>query len=202
MITMVIIETDSHRYKLALTVASAVLQLHATPWLREKWGLNDIHFLCSSGKAQISSRTYVSKSFVSPAALQQTTDVQIPLTTQSGACVANEAIFALGVALIEISFGAPILSLKESGDPDLPGFTEFLIATRLVNQNAIKDNNNDKYAEVVLRCVRGTLSTLRTPLSLEDVKVQQCFYEDIILPLQQLNDILYDKDNTDVLRSS
>ena len=176
-----------------------MLQLHATPWLNEDWCLNDIHFLCDCGKAQISSRTYVSKMFASPAALKQPPETQISSIRQSGACVANAAIFALGVALIEISFGVPILSLKESSDPDLPGFTEFMIASRLVKHNVIKDNDHDKYAEIVLRCVRGCFSTVDGSLSLEEVKVQQCFYEDVIMPLQELNDTLLGRDVINVI---
>ena len=102
-------------------------------------------------------------------------------------------MFALGVSLIEISFGAPILAQKLDTDPDLPaGFMEFYIASRLVNDNEIKNHDHDKYAEVVLRCIKGHLSTIITPLSLENSNVQQSFYNDVILPLQQLNDTLYD----------
>ena len=187
------------RYELALTVASAVLQLHSTPWLKEKWCLDDIYFIRGNGISPLFARAYVTTSFVPANWTQGSTDQERQPSPQACACVANETIFALGVALIEISFGVPILSLKESIDPDLPGFpglTEFCIATRLVNQNAIKDRDHDKYAEVVLRCVKGQLSTLATPLSLEDVKVQQSFYDEIILPLQRLNHTLHE--NSDV----
>lgn len=108
-------------------------------------------------------------------------------------------VSTLGVALIEISFGVPILDLKEPADPELPGFAEFVIATRLVNQNVIKDRDHDKYADVVLRCVKGQLSTLRTSLNLEEATVQQCFYEDVILPLQEPNDTLHGKEITNTV---
>lgn len=144
----------------------------------------------------MSTKTYVSRSFASPGASPRP---EIISETEARACVPNEAIFALGVALIEISFGVPILELKNTTDPDLPGYTEFMIATRLVNQNVVKDRDHDKYADVVLRCVKCQLSTLRTPLSLEEASVQQCFYEDIILPLQELNDTLHGPGITNVV---
>ena len=130
--------------------------------------------------------------------MEDSTYSEKQLSPQACACIANQVIFALGVALIEISFGVPILSLKEATDPDLPGFpglTEFYIAIRLVNCNAIKARDHDKYAEVVLRCVKGQLSTLTTPLSLEDAKVQQSFYEDVVLPLHGLHQMLHDSDD-------
>ena len=71
--------------------------------------------------------------------------------------------------------------------------------TRLVNQKVIKDCNHDKYAEVVLRCVKGQLSTLITLLNIEDVKVQQRFYKDAVPPLQQLNDTLYDSNTVSTI---
>ncbi|MCJ1369244.1 hypothetical protein MMC20_000454 [Loxospora ochrophaea] len=180
------------KYKLALTVASAVLQLHATPWLEKNWRLDDIDFVCCQGVSPSVAQAYVTKSFfVSPKWTAEFTGLNKQRGLQACAWVANEEIFALGVALIEISFGVPILSLKESIDPDIPGFTEFCIASRLVNQNAIRDRDHDKYAEVVLRCAKGQLSTLANPLSLEDARVQQSLYEDVVLPLQELNGALH-----------
>ena len=140
-------------------------------------------------------RTYVSRNFVSPNHTHRSPGLQQPTESLGRACVTNEAIFALGVALIEISFGVPILSLKEENcDPDLPGLTEFFIASRLVTENVIKGRDHDKYAEVVLRCVKGQLSNVTSPLSLDDVKVQHSFYEDVIMPLDKINKMLYDED--------
>lgn len=35
-------------YRLALRIASPALQLHTTPWLSERWGLNDFHLVGGS----------------------------------------------------------------------------------------------------------------------------------------------------------
>lgn len=183
------------RYGLALTVASAVLQLHATPWLKEKWCLDDIHFVYGSGVSDLVKQTYVTQSFVSPKSMQQSTHSRSQADSLGHACIANEAIFALGVALIEISFGVPILSLKQSVDPDVPGLTRFCVALRLVHQDVIKGRDHDKYAEVVSRCVKGILGSSSTRTNLEETEAQQSFYEGIILPLRQLNDMLYDRTN-------
>lgn len=36
--------TRQQRLSIAVTLASAVLQLHTSPWLSENWGTNDIYF--------------------------------------------------------------------------------------------------------------------------------------------------------------
>lgn len=181
----------SSRYKLALNVASAVLQLHATPWLRERWCLDDIHFLSNKDNLLSITTPYVSKTVALSEDASQNQDPADQPETQAFNCIANEMTFALGVALIEISYGVPIIQLKKPGDLEIEGLTRFVIAARLVNQNEIKNRDHDKYAEVVLRCVKGQLSTLHTlPLSLEETKVQQSFYDEVILPLQEVNDSL------------
>lgn len=171
-------------------MASAVLQLHATPWLRERWCLDDIHFLSNRDSSSFITTPYISKNVAIPEDARQNSDATDQPATQALHCIANEMLFALGVALIEISYGVPIIQLKEPGDIEMEGLTNFFIAMRLVNQNELKNRDHDKYAEVVSRCVKGQLSTLYTPLSLEETKVQQSFYDDVIIPLQEINDSL------------
>lgn len=189
------------RYALALTVASAVLHLQATPWLKERWCLDDIHFIRGSKVPTLINRPYVTKTIFSPNGSQGFIDIKDQPSLQACPCIANDTIFALGVALIEISFGVPILSLREKADPDFPGIsglTEFWIATRLVHHEVIKDREHDEYAEVVFRCMKGSLSTGASRLNLEDAKVQQSFYEDVVLPLQRLNQMLHKDDDVGV----
>ncbi|KAI4159865.1 MAG: hypothetical protein LQ342_006193 [Letrouitia transgressa] len=173
------------KYALALTVASAVLHLQATPWLKERWCLDDIHFIRGSKVPTLINRPYVTKTIFSPNGSQGFIDIKDQPR----------------VALIEISFGVPILSLREKADPDFPGIsglTEFWIATRLVHHEVIKDREHDEYAEVVFRCMKGSLSTGASRLNLEDAKVQQSFYEDVVLPLQRLNQMLHKDDDVGV----
>ena len=138
------------------------------------------------------NHVFVSKSFRSDGhphktipALQNQSDTDVSYH------VDNQVIFALGLALIEISFGVPILKLKESRDQAIEGLTEFMIASRLLQQGIIRNRESDIYADVVLRCIKCQLSILRSPLNLEEVKVQQCFYGEIVLPLQNLHNELH-----------
>lgn len=172
-----------------------MLHLQATPWLRKNWCLDDIHFIRGNKASTPIKQAYVTKRlFSANDSGQESTDAKDQPRLQACACIADETIFALGVALIEISFGVPILSLRDKGDPEvagISGLTEFCIATRLVNQEVIKEREHDEYAEVVWRCVTGSLSTSgASRLSLEDARVQQSFHDNVVLPLQRLNQML------------
>ncbi|ERF69948.1 hypothetical protein EPUS_05492 [Endocarpon pusillum Z07020] len=55
----------AERLFLAVTVASAVLQLHHTPWLRERWNLDDI-LVHVNNADDLGRRIYLSKAFPEP----------------------------------------------------------------------------------------------------------------------------------------
>lgn len=130
--------TDFCRCSLALTLAFAVLQLHDTPWLSENWKMEDILFI-NNNKIVTSSlgQPYVSKLFVPTTSSHDSTISRISY------CRKNEIVFALGIALLELSYGRPILSHKsdedkssEDLDVQVNGtyFTETSIANRLTQE--------------------------------------------------------------------
>ena len=168
------------KYALALILASTLLQLHATPWLKGCKSMHDIEFY------PVSSNTigepYINKSFTSgPGQVA-------PPTSESRAWVRNEAIFTLGVLLIELSYGRPLLAYKTAADLNEGKetmFTEYSVATRLAQNMAQREPPN--YASVVMRCV---FFTFDTPADLESAALQDRFHHDVIMPLQELNDIL------------
>ena len=132
----------------------------------------------------------MTKRFFSPLENKESSGSENQARVEVCEFIANKTIFALGVALIEISFGTPILSLKDKADPECPGFpgsTEYFIAMRLVNQDVIRKRDGDMYAEVVLRCVKGLLNTGTSRLDFDNMK---SFYEDVVLPLQRVNQVL------------
>ncbi|KAI9769211.1 MAG: hypothetical protein M1840_004340 [Geoglossum simile] len=162
---------------IALTLASAVLQLHDTPWLSECWGMNDIHLI--TGGVSLIDQPYVSRSFAPTLGSQQSPQ------PRSRHFVQNEMIFALGIALLELSYGQPILSLKTAGDLDSQGnetnFTEFSIASRLIE--AINTRELPNYAKVVVRCIRCNFDTFIC--SLDNDEFRERFYQGVIVPLQK-----------------
>lgn len=112
---------------MAFTLASAVLQLYNTPWLSTAWTSNDILMLRATTGDALLSDFYISRTFG-----PTTTSIAIEKRRR---CVKNELVFSLGVALLELSYRQPLLSLKTSDDLNEQGMedsmTELSIATRL-----------------------------------------------------------------------
>jgi hypothetical protein len=84
----------TERYQLSVTLASAVLQLHTTPWLQSSWSKNDIYFI-KGGEPSFADHLYVQKPTVTQQALAS--------SQQAGPRPwSNPSLFALAV----VHFGA------------------------------------------------------------------------------------------------
>ena len=168
--------TTVDKYTLAYTLASAVLQLYDTPWLPSAWSSNDIFILKTSAGNTLPSQFYTSRTFRSPSA-----HAAIAKTRR---CVKNEMVFALGVALLELSYGQPLLSLKTPDDLNEQGMedsmTELSIATRLADR--IHEREMENYAKSVLRCVRCSFDTFSCDF--EDRVFREKFFKGVVTPLR------------------
>lgn len=160
-------------------MASAVLQFHATPWLNNRWDLTDICFLRDSNRKIHTNRPYVSKRFVQH-------ELNASPSKRRDPAVSNEITFALGVALIELSYGKRLLEFQEPGDLDENGnvdaLTKLEIAKRLVGK--LEERDGGKYADIVDRCIRCRFDT--RSMSLSDPTFLSLFYQSVIKPLQEI----------------
>jgi hypothetical protein len=139
--------------------------------------------------ASVTEEVYVSRKFA--AKPSYTTGVN----TKYRWWIKNETLFAFGILLIELSFGQRLHVFKTAEDVDSQGndtvFTEYLIATRLVRELANREPL--KYAEAVDRCIfLGTTHVQlgATNADIENSNIQEQFYKDVIIPLQELCDRL------------
>ncbi len=172
------------RYRLSLVLASTILQLFKTPWLSERWRLDDIHLVAQTDHPFTASDLYVTKCFP-----PRTLPSSVP-QPQSRSWVQNELVFALGVALIELSFGQPLHACKTKEDVDDYGkdtiFTEFSIATRLVQE--VGNREALKYTDAARRCIFFKFDASSNDL--DDPTLQEQFYKSVVVPLQELCDML------------
>lgn len=172
------VSTDYLRCTLALTLASAVLQLHDTPWLSNSWNMKDILFIEKNTKATSPrGQPYVSKIFT-PTSSEDS-------AISSPVCfIKNDMVFALGIALLELSWGKPISSFKTARDLDHQGneviYTEYSVASRLAQE--IDQRELQNYADAARRCVNCSFDT-RT-YDLNDDRFRESFYQGVIVPLQ------------------
>jgi hypothetical protein len=159
---------------LALTLASAVYHLHNTPWLEETWDLNDI---CILSQSLLSDQPYISREFPATAAS--------PAQSQRMRIIKNSIIFALGVALLEISYGKPLKTFVTPEDLDANGnrtaFTDYLIADRLAE--GLRTRELPNYADATQRCIHCNFEA--SVYSLDDDDFSERFYQGVIVPLRK-----------------
>ncbi|KAF1944586.1 hypothetical protein EJ02DRAFT_83393 [Clathrospora elynae] len=161
----------------ALTLASSLLQLYDTPWLPRDWEMKDIFFLKNHGGNTIPSQFYVLQTFTSAS--------QVAAAAKRRQLVKNEMVFALGVALLELTHGASILSFKEPQDlgenVEEDSMTEVLIAFRLARE--LNSYESENYALAVLRCIECNFRTFA--FDFDDQKFREVFYQEVVVPLQE-----------------
>lgn len=176
------------RLKLAITLASSVLQLHETPWLEDNWGKDSIFFVNRPGK------THYDQPFVSQHFNQTSTTPTSAMPNQMSCIIRNQTLYALGVALIELYYRKPIAELHQAADgPQNTGneildlLTEFKTADRLAE--ALLSEAGARYSDAVRRCIRCDFDQRAS--SLEDAKFQKAVYQGVVAQLQENYEYLF-----------
>ena len=155
-----------------------MLRLYDTAWLMKSWDLRDISFLKNSKGDYLLDRPYVSL------CLTPGSSSRAQLTHRRR-LVKNEIVFALGIALIELSHSRSLLDLADPSDLDDNGerdaMTEYCTATRLAKGIHIRELPN--YAKAVSRCINCTFDSFTYELSDEDFRDR--FFEGVVVPLRE-----------------
>jgi hypothetical protein len=167
------------RLGLALTVASSVLQLYDTPWLRQRWGKEDI-VLDMTREKEIFERAFISTRFP-PAACDA-------LEGNHSYPVRNLTLFCLGIVLIEITLGRTLESMRTDDDPlNVNGesdiLTKLCIARRALEMGIISGEAGIRYGEAVYRCIWSEFGVLNTSLGNDDFR--RAVYDGVIVPLEE-----------------
>jgi hypothetical protein len=173
------------KYELAIILATSVLQLNCTPWLKDRWSSDDILFLPRQGENCPATYAYIRKTFASSSIQRSTT---IPLEPRPS--VRSEATFALGIVLLELSLGADLESFFEPSDLGPRGertiLSDFTVARRLISE--IHRNEGLRYATVVSNCIYGAFPGLGADLE-TDQDFRRGFYQQTVVVLKDiLND--------------
>jgi len=161
-----------------------VLHLHDTPWLEDSWSMNDIHIV--NPQTLLADQPYISRNFLTSSSLD--TPMQ---STQGYPLIRNSIVFALGVALLEISYGKALSSFETPDDIDQSGrqeLTDYRIAHRLVEKLATREL--PKFANAIRRCIYCIFDS--PVCSLKDDDFREKFYQGVIVPLQENYDCVMD----------
>jgi hypothetical protein len=145
--------SNKNRVQLALMLASAVLQISTTSWLKGKWTKDNIFLVMDPPNKPL---PYLSHRFESARRNSLLSSTLNPTTVdQVGEWVSNTSLFALGVFLLEMCFNSPIEDLATANEKDVNGdaydYTPILTAKRL--SKLAQDQLGTYYADAVNACL-------------------------------------------------
>ena len=171
--------SKSDRVRLAVTLASSVIQLDGTSWLKPQWRSKDIFFHEKNNEASIPSYMYPYLSWK-----LCMTDGRIPNSFDSlfrgTHMIRSEVLFALGLTLIELCFGKTLREMHVPEDGDLnDATTEMNTACRLCN--SVYCEMGTSWGDAVRRCLYQLFDV--RDMSLDNEGLQQKFIDGIITPL-------------------
>ncbi|KAK2761692.1 hypothetical protein FQN54_001520 [Arachnomyces sp. PD_36] len=171
--------TRGDKLRLAVILASSVLQLHETPWMEESWRKEDIKFIHTTD-GPLYGQPVVARSF----SVKRTPKRQNIRDPGTYCAIRNPTLFALGVLLIELCLGKPIEELKRPDEKVSGGISnpalDWVAADRLVED--VYDEGGSRYGDAVRRCIRCDFDQRGT--SLEDEGFQRAVYEGVVLLLE------------------
>ncbi|KAF2267559.1 hypothetical protein CC78DRAFT_576929 [Lojkania enalia] len=176
--------TQQDKLRVAVDLASSVLQLYKTPWLDEALEKDDVFFIHRPGAAPASIYEH-------PFVCRKFTTLQNVDTSQSGQkrwarykVIRNQTLFTLGILLIELWYGKPIEELRTPSDLDCEGTpgVEWCTAERLV-ETEIEFEAGPKYSDAVRRCIRCDFD--RKDMSLDNESFQQAVYDGVVALLEK-----------------
>ena len=187
--------SKKERLVLAVNLASSLLQLHATPWLSERWTKSDIVFLppdknSTENPVSHSSRLfnadepYVSQTFMSchlPTADEQAEDTPAPPVH------GNLNLLALGIILLELYFGQSIESKRQPEDlsnGQANGSTDLNVARRWLLDSYQRDMSN-RYWMATNHCIHCFFDPMPKSTDLHDEDFRESVYQKIVLPLEE-----------------
>lgn len=165
------------RLEVAVTLASSVLQLDGTSWLKSGWSSNDIYFHYKDGQISRYSQPYLSWQRCC------NMDVSCPmksLRVVSNHMIRNEILLALGLTLVELCFGRTLIDMRRPEDINVDETaTRLATATRL--HSSVYDEMGIPYGDVVRRCLFQLFDVRELSLDIEEV--QQKVFDDVVTPL-------------------
>ena len=176
----------TQKVQLAHQLATAMLQLHGTPWLSRSWNSREVtvapdpDHMNGDGENNAIPKTYVTAQIASPhEAIIRVSTIPSPTV------VRNAVLFRLGVMMLEIAFAHPLSDMTIDHDrlSSNSAITEFFTADRLGRE--VARLMGPKYAEITRKCIHcnfGCDFDLKLP------KLREGFYHGVIRELEILED--------------
>jgi hypothetical protein len=169
------------KFKLAVDLASSVLQLYKTPWLNDNWGKDDVYLVRRPGSSlnTVYQHLFIYRKFSSFTA--QPDSINQP---PARSIIRNQTLFTLGILLIELLYGSSINELQTAQDLNCQGTpgVVWCTAERLIEEE-ITLEAGQPYSDAVRRCIRCDFN--RKTSSLDDQDFQQAVFDGVVAPLEK-----------------
>jgi len=175
------------KVRLALAIASSVLQLSKTPWLPETLTSQSVHFFNRGGTCSY-DHPFLLQSFPEPVSSPSLPTSTTGAGTGYPQLNQNTTLFALGILLLEIILGSTLDQLRESYESNLLVFgdkdqfatlRDSITAHRLLEQRV--SLISPAYKTVIERCIGCT-----TTDDLGDEKFRQKVYDSVVVELEEI----------------
>ena len=179
------------RLEIAITLASSVLQLDGTKWMKPQWTSDDVYFHRLDEKDPSACYRYPFLPWKQCSSDSDLSSEMDSLALQKH-FIRSKVLFALGLTLVELCFGKDLNSLSQPEDEDTNQATANMnCAFRLLESRSIWAEMGELYDAVVRRCLSQTFEV--RDMSLENEDLQQQVYETVIVPLTEALDIFLGK---------
>ena len=169
------------RLRLGVQLASAVIQLHTTGWLNERWGRRDIHFFLaaelprragSGGYQPVFEKPFLRRDFRKGLPDSQSQQ-NMPALAQRPLVKCDASLFSLGIVLVELWFGECIEDFPEyhkaTAHHEVSSSDNAEYQTADILLRKINQNEGLIYGNAVRRCIRG-LDCTATNLEEDELK--------------------------------
>jgi hypothetical protein len=180
------------RLRIAVALASAVLQFYNSPWLDETWSKKDIYFFfngLNSDHRLVISSPYVSRSFVvSPTqdASQTNTTQETSIEAFQSSQIIDRTLFALGIVLIELCLNKTLEELRPETARPGSGLTivdDYQLAIKQIE--AVYEKGGSEYGYVCQRCLRCEFGVQDSKKRLDLDTFRHLVYEGVVAPLEE-----------------
>ena len=171
------------RIRLAKTLAIAVLQYHATPWLGMSWNKDNLLFFGPENMSPLQAWQLTSSPHLSVRVRGQSGQHVHDSTDPLPKLARNSLLFSLAVILLEIAHSSTLESLQQPIDlvPGQESYTEFFVARRLSRSNYT--DLGPRYHSIIERLVECDFGCGD---DLDNFQLQTAIHKEVICPLESL----------------
>ncbi|KAE9372484.1 hypothetical protein N431DRAFT_483268 [Stipitochalara longipes BDJ] len=183
--------SDKDRLKIALTLASTVLQLYDSPWMDNVWSAQDIQFLSSKSADSFDAPIngpFVSTSFRKPTSLAKPQQLASSGSSLADSLIPSKILFALAVMLVELCLDKTLVEMRQpsSGEETVAKKATLLddYETAHDQLNAVYQKSGSNYGDVVQRCLKCAFDITPKQKRLDFEKFRYLVYEGVVAPLE------------------